>query len=658
MRNTIRAVLGTALLTGQVFSATAFVRIAAEQDDGSLLPGDVLMRDAVISEGQYNAIGTAGALRDLGARFRFRIDKPAEYSHARLKLPARSCSCSSTVVAGISTSAGSRRTILWNLEAPWDCGERGRPYPLYTPDIAALVNEAMRAADWNGELLITVKPQDGWDGGLLFHDWCEDGVWTPELQLRETVRDTLVARELLGRPEDDSVEIWMMSLVHLEARARAGAATGSYSKTSEVFRAGPMEPLRLRLDDLNPDTRYYYRCDVRLAGTETWTEGPEGTFHTARARGKRFVFGLVADEHLQNQLLQGDYDAIYEYDLTLANLAQSGPDFYVSLGDFAHVEFYHGRDAYDLHEALDRYLEQRSHIDAVCGSIPFFLCLGNHEGEQGWRLDGTADNVAVWGALARKMAVPNPEPGAFYCGEEAPHPFVGRRAAYYSWEWGDALFVVLDPYWFTTENPNDKADPDTWRWTLGREQYEWLQATLTRSDARWKLVFSHQETGGTTPYGRGGIESAKHRVDGRPSFEWGGEDESGADVFGEMRPGWSHGPIHDMLVDCRCTMFLHGHDHGFAHQMLDGITYLECPTPNQADSGMRYLRHYTHGHLEPSPGHVRFTVGPESILVEYVKTSRDEAENGTVAYSFTIPGPSPNPEIPHEDKHAETTSWR
>jgi DNA repair exonuclease SbcCD nuclease subunit len=39
----------------------------------------------------------------------------------------------------------------------------------------------------------------------------------------------------------------------------------------------------------------------------------------------------------------------------------------------------------------------------VTHSIPFFLVLGNHEGEQGWRGANQADSLDLWGAVARKI---------------------------------------------------------------------------------------------------------------------------------------------------------------------------------------------------------------------------------------------------------------
>ena len=66
---------------------------------------------------------------------------------------------------------------------------------------------------------------------------------------------------------------------------------------------------------------------------------------------------------------------------------------------------------------------------------------------------------------------------------------------YYAWTWGDALFVVLDPYHYSMKWPNDdgqgyggegqdgEASGDRWDWTLGIQQYLWLKDTLENSNA-------------------------------------------------------------------------------------------------------------------------------------------------------------------------------
>jgi len=120
---------------------------------------------------------------------------------------------------------------------------------------------------------------------------------------------------------------------------------------------------------------------------------------------------------------------------------------------------------------------------------------------------------------------------------------------YYAWEWGNALFLVLDPFRFTMGNK------DPWQRTLGNQQYQWLKTTLQNSKAVFKFVFIHNLVGGVDlkGRGRGGAEASQY-------YEWGGADTSGLNQFSINRPGWEN-PIHDLLLQYKVQAVFHGHDH-------------------------------------------------------------------------------------------------
>ena len=185
-----------------------------------------------------------------------------------------------------------------------------------------------------------------------------------------------------------------------------------------------------------------------------------------------------------------------------------------------------------------------------------------------------SDNLAVWATQARQTFYPNPTPDAFYSGSTTAEPLIGVRDGYYAWTWGDALFVVLDPYWYSTEKPRAADGADNWDLTLGEAQYQWLKQTLETSDARFKFVFAHNLVGGMDQNMRGGIEAAD-------KYEWGGKNADGSWGFADHRPGWPM-PIHQLLVENDVTIFFHGHDHLFVKQDLDGIVYQEVPQPSYA----------------------------------------------------------------------------
>ncbi len=164
---------------------------------------------------------------------------------------------------------------------------------------------------------------------------------------------------------------------------------------------------------------------------------------------------------------------------------------------------------------------------------------------------------------------------------------------------------------------------DNWSRTLGRQQYDWLEATLSKSKASLRFVFLHHLVGGIGRDARGGAEAA-------PLYEWGGHEPDGTDVFAHKRPGWPL-PIHALLLKHRVNIVFHGHDHLYVKQDLDGIVYQEVPQPGHARyDNTRSAEEYGYksGTLQGSSGHLRVQVRPGAALVEYVRTYLPGDENG------------------------------
>mgnify|MGYP003339842796 CR=1 FL=1 len=171
----------------------------------------------------------------------------------------------------------------------------------------------------------------------------------------------------------------------------------------------------------------------------------------------------------------------------------------------------------------------RARFGIIGASAPIFLVNGNHEQAARYILDGTPNNVAVWAQNARNRFYPQPAPDGFYSGNAEVVPHIGLLRDYFAWEWGDALFVVIDPYWSSPaqvdtglggQNGTGGRTNDKWAITHGDPQYEWLKQTLQQSKAKWKFVFAHHVMG----TGRGGVEIADQ-------YEWGGNGANGRPAF-------------------------------------------------------------------------------------------------------------------------------
>jgi phosphatidylethanolamine-binding protein (PEBP) family uncharacterized protein len=377
------------------------------------------------------------------------------------------------------------------------------------------------------------------------------------------------------------------------------------------------------MDGLKPDASYRYRFGWRGAAGAPVQFGEENSFETVRSAGKEFCFAIQADSHLD----QGVTPEAYER--TLLNIRDSGADFLVDLGD----TFMTDKRGQEFRRTEAQYDAQRYWFGIACRAMPLFMVLGNHDGERGGS-GGRDGDMPSWSHQMRTARFPAPvvgdAPGGMYSGRTAMRD--GGASNYYAFEWGDALIVVLDPFWSTTDRirggqggggqraaePRGPLKPvdGSWTSTLGREQYDWLDRTLAASKSAHKFVFIHHLVGGMGgAESRGGAESV-------PYFEWGGKNADGSDGFAEHRPGWPM-PVHDLLVKRGVSAVFHGHDHLYVHGQRDGIHYQCVPQPGNLAGGTRSAAEYGYasGTILGSPGHVRVRVAPKEATVEFVRTA-------------------------------------
>lgn len=433
---------------------------------------------------------------------------------------------------------------------------------------------------------------------------------------------------VLGRPTDVSITLRVMPFENGQGRVCYGveknnpdASDTSKRQTTVWTKFQKDVPLTIELTGLSPNTRYSYTWEYQADGASKSIETPLYTFYTQRATGSSYVFTVTSDSHLDENS-SGDV-----YLRTLANVLTDQSDFHLELGDtfmtgkYKQPQFSYGH-----------YLSQRYYLGSTCHSVPFYLVLGNHDGESPARGD------TIWATKTRKALFPNPSPNAFYSGNPDELGPLGTLDDYYAWQWGDALLIALDPYRYTLDRPRrgENNEKGNWFWTLGEKQYRWLQKTLKESNAKYKFVFIHHLVGGADQNNRGGSEAA-------PFWEWGGKSADGKFEFGKYRPGWEK-PIHQLLIDHGVQIVFHGHDHIFAKQDLDGIVYQEVPQPSHSRIGnTRTAAEYGYlsGEIQPSSGHLRIRVAPDQSRVDYVRSylPKDEdarRRNGEVSYTYEV----------------------
>ncbi|MCE9636683.1 MAG: metallophosphoesterase [Planctomycetes bacterium] len=426
-----------------------------------------------------------------------------------------------------------------------------------------------------------------------------------------------------GRPTRTSVVLSARTAADAEGcvawqEAGPGAHAEERSKPRSVSAGVPAE---FPIDGLTADTAYTARFLWRASPASPWTASDPVTVRTQRPPGAAFTFTVQSDSHLD----VGTQPALYER--TVRNVAADAPDFHFDLGDTFMVD--KRRD--DFRAALPQYAAQRWYLGLV--HAPVFLVLGNHDGETGWRDRGSAEDMPHWSVALRKLNFPNPEPGPFYTGNGARDAVAGTLQNWYAFEWGDAQFIALDPFWSTRDRKG--RDADGWSWTLGDAQFRWLETTLAASRAKVRFVMIHHLVGGLDSEARGGSEAAR-------LYEWGGRSPGVAPAasgseFAARRPGWT-APIHDPLRRAGPTVVFHGHDHFFARQELDGVVYQMVPQPGHpgGDAAKMAAEYgYLSGDFLSSPGHLRVRVAPAGAKVEYVRSSLTGAP-AAVAFTYDV----------------------
>lgn len=488
---------------------------------------------------------------------------------------------------------------------------------------------------------------------------------------------TITSAEFLTIPTDQSVTLNAVAATDQDAFVEFGTVSGFYTSATPII-AFPAAggPIQFTLTGLLANTKYYYRLRYRNTGTSIFNARGERSFRTARPRGSPFVFTVTADPHLD---FDTDPTLLTQ---TLANVALDQPDLHIDLGDIfmtdkmydtvAGIPAQYGGGFPNQARVNARALILRSYFERTCHSVPYFFTLGNHEAEYGYLFNTATDplnNIPAWNLIARKTYYPAPVPGTFYTGNATTKDYSGGSLGlledYYAWEWGDALFIVLDPFWNTVNNPS--AAKDAWNWSLGQAQYNWLATTLRNSSAKYKFIFTHHLIGGTWTLADGATSNCAARggVEVAPYFEWGGRNADGSNGFATHRPGWAM-PIHNLLVANHVNVVFHGHDHLYGYQTLDGIVYLECPqpgTPNYAGLGSAADGKYTTGVLMPNSGHIRVTVTPGSATAEYVRAFRATdisatQHNRDVSHSFAVsPAIYPPIEITAKTGNLVTFRW-
>lgn len=679
-------ILGWVVVCAVPAQAARYVyRPASDQDDGQLVDGstwDYRPSDAAVP-GLLLQLGQEG-----GSTFDNALGFPApELSEgqvvpdARIRVGEQGGLITSGLTIQISAAldldplgtAGAARfalprtaaNVIWSIPASFDSSGQRIAKWAETPNLAPVVNEVLAQSGWDGgshDILLFLEVSSASGDNVVRYDDTHGKYWNggnagmePALFIvNETYRDCFWGQELLCRPTPTSMTVNIVPHDLTEAYVEWGTDGVTFPGTTPVaFITGGMQKNFL-LSGLTADTQYWYRLQARPLGG-TYAPGPTRTFVTLPddpATEGRVV--ATTDIHVTNQLALALDTQMDLLDSTLVSMPDFlAPDRYhvwLDLGDLVVVRAQ--RIAFDQEEVEQRYRTCREYIQKAAHSLPFVLVRGNHEEVNGWDDDATPNNTAVWSGKMLLKYFPPPLPDTFYSGNPTPHPVMGLPGDFFAFNVGALRVRCLDPFLFTETRPHNGhgetgGSLNGWDWKLGQAQYDWLYDDFVQEPATFSLVALHHLTSCyNLPgyyYGRGGIEVVDYAVDGRPSFEWGGQDTTGANALATQRPGFTHGSVHDMIVGQGNQVVMKGHDHFHARQELDGMVYLSMAKPDDTGQhtgdlwGWRWDSYYpeTETLLNENSGFYSIVVTDSAATYSYVQTYPLPGA-GQVVDSFTI----------------------
>ena len=209
--------------------------------------------------------------------------------------------------------------------------------------------------------------------------------------------------------------------------SKAEIISGTSSKSMDKY------VHKVTVDNLKPNTMYQYR--VGDSQTGVWSE--TGYFTTPSTTKDNANFIVYADVQASNdENFQKAANVLKSAVKTMPNY-----EFAINLGDFVN-------DC--TNEEWDSYFNNFAFMNMKTTLVPV---AGNHEGNLQWFKFNNMFNI---GAAEDSMTV---------------------TGCYYSFDWGDAHFAVL--------NTNDM-------YPMSASQINWLKNDMNSSDAQWKIVLMHR----------------------------------------------------------------------------------------------------------------------------------------------------------------------
>lgn len=362
----------------------------------------------------------------------------------------------------------------------------------------------------------------------------------------------------------------------------------------------------------------HYKVEYRAG--KSWKSLEERSVKTPNIdldRGGVFKVILIGDDHLsadlkiepedeawRRDILRGDYirnmlrkiieDPDYRPDIsvnkkmigfsyawTLKYILENKPDLVIDLGDTV------GPDWYRIWGTEGRWPElqpennlavqskilwerKRRTLSPISPEVPYYLVLGNHDGEVGWFTE-SQPITQPYAREQRKRLLKQPEALRFFEKVGLNSVSIGSRFTNDGWLFknpdqnyfpifwanGDVRFFVLDVNSYLLTKPRTIYD-----WALGPKQKHHIEAMLfDGQDVPWKFICFHNTVGGY-PLGSGVSQGAYGRgpLFTREDYERINKIDPNVQVDPDrVEQVW----LTDLARESELRGFLYGHDHVF-----------------------------------------------------------------------------------------------
>jgi len=303
---------------------------------------------------------------------------------------------------------------------------------------------------------------------------------------------------MLAKPTSSSITIMVQTNINTDVTIDYGA-TASYGSTATSANKTIHEIL---ISGLNASSTYHYRVTAAENGNATnTTSTSDSTFKTQLGTGSSFSFAIISDMQSCNATN------------TITQVVSSSPDIVITAGDNVA-----GENATTVSDFANRWkVDFFDYVQNLSNHVAIFATLGNHD-------DYIANYANGITAYSQEMAMPTSATGS---------------ERYYSFDYGDAHFTVLDG-----------TQSGTQYGTIDDTQLTWLQNDLQATTQKYKFVIGHYQI-----------------------YGW----DSGTAYTTFWRYS-NYDSLHTILKNNGVLAYINGHRHVYNRFVKDGVTYITNPT--------------------------------------------------------------------------------